>query len=103
MSDIQLYDEGTEFIATVKEDGVAADISQASVKRFIFQRKDKTTLVVNASFVTNGTDGKLHYFSSGSDFGVKGKTLFQVYLEMPSGKWHTSQVDFEVKENIVTT
>jgi hypothetical protein len=100
MSDMQMYDEGSEIIVTIYEDGVAIDISSATVKKFLFQMKDRTTLLKDADFFTDGTDGKLHYFTSGSDFVVKGKVIAQAYVEMPSGKWHTSKIDWEVKENI---
>jgi len=103
MSQVQLGDVGTEILVTVKEDGLPADISTATVKKFLLQKKNRTTLVVDASFVTSGSDGQLHYFTSGSEVDIKGTCTLQVYLELPDGKWHTSKSEFTVEENLVAT
>jgi hypothetical protein len=101
MADLQASDIGSIIRFTIKELGAILDVSTAEVKRIFFQKRDKTVVIVNALFTTDGTDGKIEYITSGSDFLVpSGKWKGQGYVEMAGGSWHTSIVDIEVGSNL---
>jgi hypothetical protein len=100
-ADLQANDIGSIIRFTIKELGSALDISQASIKKIFLQKKDKTIVVVDALFTLDGTDGKMEYITSGSDFlSPPGKWKGQGYVEMDGGSWHTSIVDIEVGSNL---
>lgn len=101
--EVHIGDEGTLIEITVEENKIALNISTATVKVLKIQRKDKTVFQKDMDFVTDGSDGKLKYITSGSDIDMKGTWKGQVYLEMPGGKWHTSKFDMEVDDNLVVT
>lgn len=103
MSDLHIGDVGTVLRFTVKEQNVALDISGATVKKLKLKKKDKTTVEFDMEFTTDGTDGQVEYTTQANDIDQKGKWYAQVYLEMPSGKWHTSKVEIEVDDNVDTT
>jgi len=78
------------------------DVSSASTKDFIVRKPDGTRVVWAASFVTNGTDGKLKYITnSANDFDQKGRYKIQVDLVIP-GTYDgpTDIAAFYVEENL---
>jgi len=100
-ADLQANDIGSIIRFTVKELGAVLDISAATAKKIFLQKKDKTIITVDALFTTDGTDGKIEYITSGSDFLTPfGKWKGQGYVEMDGGSWHTSIVDIEVGSNL---
>ena len=101
MSDeIHIGDVGTVFEATVFEGGVAIDISAATTKNFILRTPTGTIVTKTASFSTNGSDGKLKYTVVANDLSEIGTWVFEVYLEMPTGKWHSTKQTFQVYANL---
>jgi hypothetical protein len=103
MSDLQASDRGTKIRVTVKEGSEAFDISSASIKKIIFQKKNKEILEVDADFLTDGKDGKLQYVTSGSDVSMSGDWKLQAYLELsgsPGGAWHTSIAEMSIAANL---
>jgi len=100
---IHLSDVGTLFLLSVfKEDGVTPfDLSSATVKRIDFMKGDGTTVSKTASFYTDGKDGILKYVAASSDISVDGKWQMQGYIEIPSGKFHSEIVQFEVQSNLI--
>jgi len=102
-TDLQYGDRGTKIRVTVKENGAAFDISAATTKKIIFQKKNKEILEVDADFLTDGTDGVLQYVTSGSDVSLAGDWKLQAYLELsgsPGGAWHTSIADMSIAANL---
>ncbi len=61
---IQKGGVGVRFTATIKKKGVVVDVSTAdgaNEKKLLFQKPDGTTLTKDATFTTDGTDGKIFY------------------------------------------
>lgn len=87
---VHIGDVGTRFIATVvDETGAVVDVSTATVKIFRFRKPNGTVIDRAAGFLTNGLDGKLTYASIVGDLDLVGTWNFQVYVELPTGKWHS--------------
>lgn len=100
---IHVGDVGTQFTLTITDaNNVSAvfDISAATLLQMTFVRGDGTSITVTASFVTNGTDGKMQYVSILGDIAVSGNWQVQGYIVLPKGKWHTSTAKFKVFDNI---
>lgn len=105
--DIRLYDKGTEFIVEISECDDAGytpiDISAASARKIIFEKPDATILKVDASFVTDGTDGKIKYITIGDpesqtgDLDQEGKWKIQGRVELPGGTWSSAIGSFYVR------
>lgn len=99
MSDLQTIhvgDTGTSIRILVTEDGDPVNISSATVKKLKFLKKDKTTLVVDASFLTDGLDGYLEYKTVDGDIDMAGQWKVQAYLEIGTWKGHTEKQAFIV-------
>jgi len=99
-ADLHLDDIGTQILITIKEDNVAVDLSTATVKQFDFKKKDGTTMVKEADFYTDGTDGILEYITISGDIDQVGKWSVQPYLELPNWQGHTQKIDFRVGDLI---
>ena len=102
MTDPELHidDKETVLRFTVKEGGVALDLSTSTLRQLILQKRNKEIIIADMSFFTDGVDGKLEYITSGSDIDNKGTWKGQVYLEFGTGHWHTSTADIEVGANL---
>ena len=75
------------------------DISSASPINIIFTRPDGTNFVREASFVTDGTDGKMEYTTSSSELNVAGDWSYYGTVQFINGYWATSSVSFVVEAN----
>lgn len=102
MSEIHVGDIGTIFERTVKDQSdVVVDCSAATVKKLIFKKPDGTVVEKTAAFTTNGADGKLRYTTTAlTDLDQAGPWQLEVYVELPSGKWHSSISNFMVYGNL---
>lgn len=98
--EIHVGDIGTVFEVTVQESGTALNISTATVKQILLEPPSGTMLTKTAAFVTDGTDGKISYTTILGDLSEAGQWLLQVYLEMPTGKWHSDTQRFQVYGNL---
>ncbi len=94
-------DVGTVLTATVTENGVAANISTATTKEFVFQKPSGTVVSKIAVFVTDGADGKLKYTTVANDLDEEGTWSWQVRLVFPAGEWRTSVVNFTVGQILI--
>jgi hypothetical protein len=100
-NEIHVNDVGIIFESTVHDEaGNVLDVSSATVKDFIFEKPDKTSLNVDASFVSDGRDGKLRYISGPGDLNLVGTYRYQVYLEFGSAVKHTDINKFRVLANV---
>lgn len=101
MKTVRLNDSGFSIRLRIKDnDGNIMDLSSASVKRFDFNKPDRTTMSKSASFFTDGTDGILSYITSTAEINQLGIWEIQAYLEMGGGEFTSTIVRFKVSEII---
>lgn len=100
-NEVHIGDIGTSFLATIKnENDVVEDISSASSLVMKFVKPDGEELTVNATFYTDGTDGKMVYQSVSGDLDQTGLWQMQGTVVIDSGTFHTSIHKFDVVENL---
>lgn len=69
---IRLGASGTIIEATIKEDGVVVDVSDAEAKSILLKSPSGESFVRAATFTTDGTDGKVRFIdTNGALFGDK--------------------------------
>lgn len=80
------------------QDGDVVDVSGASTKQVHLVKPDNTVLKKDATFTTDGKDGKIEYVTQSGDIdsGDAGHWMAHGLVEIPTGKWHTTQFGFEV-------
>ena len=105
IEELHVGDIGTVIRATVNDTDSAGavsvfNVSGALTKDLIFRKPDGTKLTKNASFYTDGTDGKLQYTTISGDLDTAGSWNIQAYIVMPSGTWYSSVGSFKVYENL---
>ena len=91
---------GVAITVTLQEDGVALNISNATTKNFVIEKPSGTVVTKTASFVTNGTDGKLRYSTISGDLNESGRYRLQVDLEASPYDGLTDIGSFFVEDNI---
>lgn len=99
MSDVRIGDVGVIFRLTVKEDGVVVDIATATVTKEIkFVSPNGTVKTKDATFTTDGTDGKLEYPSIAADLDECGQWRMQAHVALtgPTRDLHSSEAVFYV-------
>lgn len=101
--EVHIEDVGTIIRVYIKEKGSPLDLTNASVIKMKFERKDRSKFQVDGTPYGSPIDGAVQCLSDKDFFTGKGKMTVQIYLEYPSGKWHTSEAEFEVFENIEVT
>lgn len=98
---MQVDDFGTILNITIREGGKSLDISGATSVEVVFDRPNnngKTTK--NASFATDGKDGKIKYSIEEDLLDTPGEWRIQVILTFANGKWHSDIGVFIVKGNL---
>lgn len=90
---------GVVFRVTIKEDGVAVDISSATKKQISFRYPSNLIVDKDASFVTNGEDGVLQYVTTQkTELNETGTYALRCYIEMTGYSGYTSEAEgFTVK------
>lgn len=78
------------------EDGNVFDISTATVKQIVFVKPDQSTITVDASFVTNGSDGKIYYNVSTSILDYVGRWLIYAVVTGPTFNRTSTRSWFQV-------
>lgn len=76
------------------------DISSATVKSLVFKKPDGTVVTKTATFVTNGTDGKLKYTSIAGDLAPYGTFSVQAMLTMTGFDGRSEVETFDVERNL---
>jgi hypothetical protein len=100
-ANIHIDDVGTIFERTIKDqDGTIVDISAATTSEFIFRKPDGISVIKDAVFVTDGTDGKMHYVTIPDDLDLEGFWQWQGHIILASGEWYTDILQFKVCENL---
>ena len=101
--EMRVGDIGTVLIFTLKEteSEEILNISTATVKTILLKKPDGTVLTKTASFVTDGSDGKLKYKTISGDISIAGIWEAQAYIEMVAGeKWHSDTIVIKVFNNL---
>jgi len=79
------------------------DVSTVTFFELTFLKPDDTVLVKttpDVKFLTDGADLLVHYLTVATDLDQAGKWKAQLRLTMPSGKWYSNRITFQVKEPI---
>ena len=103
-NEIHKNDIGTIFEVTIKDGSSTVDVSSASSsgeKELLFLKPDKTSLTVDSSFKTDGTDGIIQYTTVANDLNVAGRWKLQAHLTLTAGEWKSDVANFIVHDNIV--
>lgn len=95
-SSLHVGDTGSYIELTIKDGDEVFDISSATIKKIKIKTSANVVLDKTASFSTNGTDGKIKYVFIDGDLSISGIWKARGYVEMPTGKWSTTDVQFEV-------
>lgn len=90
---------GHTFRATITEDGVAVDVSGATVLQMLFVKPSRTVLTKTAVFNGDGTDGVIKYVSVAADLDQNGMWALQGYFELGAWKGYSDKEYFWVKEH----
>ena len=82
----------------------AIDISSATVKEFRIRPRHAKGIVkkVNATFVSNGSDGKVKFTTTASTFDAPGDWDIQAYFTMTGYAGYTSSVIIKVLDILET-
>ena len=99
-SEIHVNDIGTQFIITIKDGGSAVDISSSTDQKVYIKKPNTTTLEKDASFLTDGTDGKIEYIAVAGDLDSPGNYKIQAKIEMGGSVYYSSSATFKVHCNI---
>jgi hypothetical protein len=98
-NEIRKNDVGTIFYGTIYDTAIV-NLSSATVKQIILLKPDTTVIQKDASFVTDGTDGKLSYTTVAGDLSCCGIWKVQWLITLSSGTWYTDIKTFKVYSNL---
>ena len=101
-NEIHQGDIGTAFTITIMDDATVVPIQSATVtKQIKFKKPSGVTVIKDASFVTDGTDGKMRWTTTTvDDLDEAGKWYLQVYLVLSNWTGHSDQDNFMVYSNL---
>lgn len=91
-SQIHVGNKNVDFIITITEECEPLDISTSTSKIIYFTKPDGSLLVKTASFVTDGTDGQVHYATIDGDLDQPGMWKIQAAIEFGSGSMYSSVI-----------
>lgn len=97
------YDIGTKFtIQVLKTREEPLDISTADLLRIGFRRPNGNVVWVDATLNTDGTDGRMHYYTVEGDLTPAGNWEIEGYVRIPgapgvAGEWSTRRRPFIVE------
>lgn len=101
-SQIHVGNKNVDFVITITEDCTAIDISGATAKTIYFTKPSGAVLIKTALFVTDGTDGQIHYASESGDLDEGGMWKIQAFVELGSGSAYNSVIKtFKVFCNLI--
>lgn len=89
-------------IITLKDNGVVVDISAATALEIKLQRPAGTSFSRTASFVTDGTDGKMKYKLLTTDLDLDGPWKIQAVVTETDDVFNSSVGKIQVNRNIPT-
>ena len=91
--EIRKGDIGTVFEYTIYDGSTIVDVSTTSSKLLKFFKPDKSIVSKTASFVTDGTDGKIKYTTVSGDLDQAGPWKVQAVLTFSGGEVWSSDID----------
>jgi hypothetical protein len=100
VQEIHLGDIGTIFEIELKDCLNVLNISAATVKQIIFQKPTGASITKDASFSTDGADGKIRYVTVSGDLDVVGTWKIQAKVVLPTGTWSSNIDKFKVYSNL---
>ncbi|NIQ01599.1 MAG: hypothetical protein GWM98_15440 [Nitrospinaceae bacterium] len=100
MADLQKDSVGVTLQVTVQENGVAVDISAATTRQIIITKPDRSKLTKTATFVTDGSDGKIQYVTVAGDLDLAGTYSLQAFVITPAGEYYTEITNLFVAKNL---
>jgi hypothetical protein len=103
---LHVGDYGTQFILTIKKlvDGVATVVDISGVDEnedifILFRDSEGTVTKHNASFYTDGEDGKISYITEDGDISVAGTMKYRAEVALsPTQNYQSSTCEIEVYE-----
>lgn len=99
--EIHKGDIGTVFECAVKDGTSAVDVSTTIDKLIFFRKSDKVTVLsFSASFVTDGSNGKIKYVSESGDLDTVGIWKLQGKVIFASGVWYSDVKNFTIHGNL---
>lgn len=93
---IQSGDVGTRMGVRVFSQGDPLDISTATAKKIVLIKPDKTVVEYDATFTTDGSDGRMYYPTVSGDIATVGTWYIRAWLSMPTWTGYTSKRPFTV-------
>jgi hypothetical protein len=96
----QVGDVGLPIVLVVTEQGVPVDISPATDLSIVLRAPDGRHKTFNATFKTNGEDGKVQYVTADAeDLDVDGLWEVQAKLTLGSFSGYTAVANMPVRKN----
>lgn len=97
---IQVNDYGMVGIITLKQNGVAANISSYTTVQYILQKPSYESITKTAALYTDGTDGKVTYTFADGDIDEAGVWKLQVRLSKTGSEITSEESIFIVGERL---
>jgi hypothetical protein len=98
IKDIWVGDVGTIFRAIVTDGDAIVDLQAVLTKQICFKKPDGTIEKHDATFTTDGSDGKIQYAVVSGDLDDAGRWEFWAEVTYAGGQRRTSYEEFTVWE-----
>lgn len=103
ITDIVTNAWGVLFVVTIQQDDAAIDISGFTVDKKIYLKSPNGTVTpLDATFVTNGLDGKLEATVEAGNLALAGNWELQAYLESATQSIPSEIAEFVVKRSLIS-
>ena len=98
-TDIHVGDVGTIFLLNIVDDNVAVDLSGgvSGSNIVLFKKPDGTSIQRQATFNSDGTDGRIKYTSVSGDLDQPGTWYISANVNTLGGKWTATALPFTVR------
>lgn len=87
-------------IETATSPKVPIDVSASSSITLFLRKPSGTVLSRIPTFVTDGTDGKVQYVTTGNEIDTAGKWKLQLHVVFPTSDWYTAVQSLIVRPNL---
>lgn len=98
--EIHQYDIGTAIEIEIKDCSGVVNVSSATTKQIRFYKPNKERVVQDATFLTDGVDGKIQYIFADGDLDTVGRWRYQAFLIIGGREYNSDIGEFKVYENI---
>lgn len=101
MKELRYGDIGVQIIITVlDQDGDVVNLSSATTKSIVFNLPDETTVTKTASFVSDGSDGKIKYTTESGFVSQLGIWAAQAFVIIGTAEYTSTEFKFKVTRKI---